>query len=109
MKTKSIILVLALSLSSIAIACPGGKHRSDERQQHRENLLNLTEGQKIEFDKIMTHKRESMQQAMTNIHEETFLELSKVLTQEQMDQLKSQKEKHSMQRKNKRMKLQQKE
>jgi len=94
MNTKSIILVLALCLSTITVACPGSRYRSDEHQQYRMSFLNLSEGQKIEFKKIMTSKKERMQQAMKSIHEESIVELSKVLTDEQMETLKSQKQEH---------------
>jgi Spy/CpxP family protein refolding chaperone len=93
MNIKSSILILLLSISTLASACPGGKHRDGEQQQQRVNLLNLSDQQKSQFKEVMTHKREKMHEAMQSIQAETQAELASILDDEQMAQFKEQSEK----------------
>lgn len=93
MKTKLVVLLLTLSISSMLYAGQR-EHRKGEGQRgdRLATELNLTEQQKIDFKAIMDNQRESMKEAKKTIHAETKIELSKILSAEQLQILEEKKQ-----------------
>ncbi len=91
MKTKSLTLILSLSVTSLVMACPSGnKNGRKHRVEHHANFigsLSLSTDQRKQFETIMTNKSERMHEVMANIHEDTQAKLAKILSAEQMARL----------------------
>lgn len=95
MKTKLIILIASLTLTSMVMACPGGKkHRQsdDARMGKITQELNLTEDQAAQFKIAVEVRKGKMKQAMENIHAESKAELAQFLSPEQMQLLEEKKQ-----------------
>ncbi|MBL4659925.1 MAG: hypothetical protein JKY19_06185 [Alcanivoracaceae bacterium] len=88
MKTKLLIAALTLTIGTLAIACPGGKHRVA-------STLNLTDEQRQKFEVVMTEKGESMQAAMAVVHGDTRVKLAEFLSEEQLQTLDERKNRHA--------------
>jgi phosphoenolpyruvate-protein kinase (PTS system EI component) len=94
MKTKLIILLVSLTLTSMVIACPGGKkHRQngDNRMEKITQELNLTEQQAAQFKVAAEVRKDKMKQARQNIQEESKADLAQFLSPEQMQILEDKK------------------
>ena len=95
MKTKLLIAALSLTIGTLAIACPGGKHKNKERTHRAASELNLTDEQRQKFDTVMAEKGESMQAAMAVIHGDTRVKLAEFLSEEQLKIMDDRKSKHA--------------
>lgn len=88
MKTKTLIFALTLSISVIATASSNGGCGN----RHMEKLgqdLNLSVEQQQQFEAIMQDKDDKVHAAMESIHNDMKAQLSKVLSDEQMQMLES--------------------
>ena len=95
MKTKLLIITLSLSLGSICLAGPHGKHREHGNKDEFVQSLNLSEEQSVQFKTIMKNKRESMHAAMLVIEDDSMEQLEKILSTEQLQQFKDRKDRHA--------------
>ena len=109
MKTKLLILIISLSVTTLVLACPGGKgkrnHSGDVKMAKITQELNLTEEQAVQFKVAAEARKDKMKQAMKNIHAESKAELAQFLSPEQMqilDEKKQQRQNRKANRKGKR-------
>ncbi len=92
MKTKILILALTLSMAAFASSNPD-KERGKRHMGKVVQELNLNAEQKQQFEAIMQEKDDKVHAAMETIHNDMKAQLSKVLTEEQMQILESRRQK----------------
>ena len=98
MKSKTLItlsLLISLSASSIALACPGkkaGRHMGEFRINKLTQDLNLSQEQVKQFKSVVENRNVRIKQAMESIHSESHTALEKFLTPEQMQKIEERKE-----------------
>ena len=99
MKTKILVIALLLTITTLAAACPGGKHGDKHRKfEHRDNMassLNLSDEQRQKFDAVMQDKRENMKAAMEVVHADIQSQLAGFLSEEQMQIMTDRKNSHA--------------
>lgn len=86
MKNKLLLIILTLTITSIAMACPSEK-RAEMRKQRVAEKLNLTAEQQQRFEEIMETKHENLMAAKQQINAESKAQLEQVLSAEQMQML----------------------
>jgi len=84
MKTKILIAALSLTIGTLVIACPGGKHKDTEHKHRVASTLNLTDEQRQKFDTVMAEKGANMQAAMAVVHGDARVKLAEFLSEGQL-------------------------